>query len=131
MASNTDDTVAAKAGQQFEEQQDFPVGTSLVDISNFQTSLTNDGNAQLDDMMLQTSPLDIHENDLSIMDTSGDLNWENWDQLVRQFGQEDGDATAMNAAGNTIGQYWAGPQWGSSLGGDQSRGGMAMGGDWF
>lgn len=109
---------------------DFPVGTSVVDNSNFQMDFSNNG-AQLEDM-LQTSPFDINENDLSIMDTSGDLNWENWDQLVRQFGQQESDATARNAAGTTTGQYWEGPQWGTS-GGDAnvSRSGLGMGGDWF
>lgn len=130
MASNGTKFVAPQPVQdssQFDQQQNFLSGTDDVDFSDFQMDLSN--NPQAEEMM-QTSPFDINENDLSIMDTSGDLNWENWDQLVRQFGQ-DADVATRNAPGTTAGQYWAGPQWETS-GGTNPRPGMGMGGgDWF
>lgn len=129
MVSNGVNFVAPRTGQECGQQPHYLGGTTDVDFPNLQMDLSN--NLQAEDM-LQTSPFDINENDLSIMDTSGDLNWENWDQLVRQFGQ-DADSAARNASGNTAGQYWAGPQWGttgeanSRMGTDPGMGG----GDWF
>ena len=65
--------------------------------------------------------------DNSIMDTSGDLNWENWDQLVRQFGMD-----VDSAPGDGMAANWAGPNWDSSTLGPNMRMGMGMGGgDWF
>uniref|UniRef100_A0A2D3V2V2 Zn(2)-C6 fungal-type domain-containing protein n=1 Tax=Ramularia collo-cygni TaxID=112498 RepID=A0A2D3V2V2_9PEZI len=103
-------------------------GAGDVDFSDIQMDLTNTSAA---DQMLQTSPFDINDNDFSNMDTSGDVDWENWDQLVRQFG-EDADGAARNPASvaTTTGQYWAGPQWGTSAD-SSSRPGMGMDGDWF
>lgn len=62
----------------------------------------------------------------SSMDTTGDLNWESWDQLVRQFGMDVDGGPAQESAGGG----WAGPDW-DGLGNQQ---GMRMGmggGDWF
>lgn len=117
----------AEEGRSQLEQQNLLAGTGDVDFSDFQMDLSN--NSQVEEI-LQTSPFDINENDLSIMDTSGDLNWENWDQLVRQFGQET-DSAARTHTATTAGQYWAGPQWGTS---EEAvpRPGMGIGGgDWF
>lgn len=106
----------------------FP-GAGDIDFSDLQMDLSNPQAGA----MLQTSPFDMNDNDFSIMDTSGDLDWENWDQLVRQFG-ENTEGAARNPAGTTAtttGQYWAGPQWGTSED-TTSRPGMGMsGGDWF
>ncbi|KAK5165795.1 uncharacterized protein LTR77_008718 [Saxophila tyrrhenica] len=46
------------------------------------------------------------ELDMSIMDTSGDINWENWDQLVKQFGM---DVDSVPGAG--VATDWAGGGW--------------------
>jgi hypothetical protein len=64
----------------------------------------------LPESMQNNSTMNL-DNDFSIMDTSGDLNWENWDQLVRQFGAEVESTAAQPPGVTTAGQYWMGPQW--------------------
>jgi len=62
-----------------------------------------------------------------IMDTPGDLNWENWDQLVRQFGMAvDHQPTSVEDLGHAK-SNWNGAGW--EMGGNL-RMGMG-GGDWF
>lgn len=91
--------------------------------------------------------------DLSAMDTSGDLNWESWDQLVRQFGTNvdqrslsgggagfandgGGGGGGVGAWGGGVGGGAAGggavPNWEMLANGTNLRLGMGMGGgDWF
>ena len=73
---------------------------------------------------------DGREMDMSVMDTSGDLNWQSWDQLVKQYGM---DVDGGSASGGQIG--WAsGSSWDVTPGGANMRMSMGMGmggGDWF
>lgn len=112
--------------------ENFSGGPGDIDFSDLQMDISN--NDPQAEQMLQTSPFDIDDNDFSIMDTSGGLNWGDWDQLVRQFG-EGAEGSARNAAGNntttTTGQYWAGPQWGTSNDVGASGPAMGTGGNWF
>lgn len=65
--------------------------------------------------------------DMSVMDTSGDLNWANWDQLVKQFGMDVDQAPGGGAAAD-----WAGSNWEMMANTANMRMGMGMGGgDWF
>lgn len=77
---------------------------------------------------------------MSIMDTSGDLNWQNWDQLVKQFGS--GMEVDSGQHGSGVATDWAGGNWdgmmngaGGGMNGNMRMGmGMNMGmgsGDWF
>ncbi|KAK5122667.1 hypothetical protein LTR85_003930 [Meristemomyces frigidus] len=71
--------------------------------------------------------------DPNVMDTSGELNWENWDQLVRQFGM-DVDRTFDIRAGTGAVDGWTGqaPSWDVAPAGQNLMMGMGMGGgDWF
>ena len=86
-------------------------------------SLTNDP--------LRMNSLDSLDNDLSVMDTSGNMDWENWDQLVRQFGMDidsgAGDVDATSAA-------WNGANWDMASGPSNAnlKSGFGMsGGEWF
>ena len=67
--------------------------------------------------------LETGDLDMSVMDTSGDLDWENWDQLVRQFGV---DVDSVPGAG--VAADWAGGNWDILTNGANLRMG---GGDWF
>lgn len=77
-------------------------------------------------------PMDL---DLDLSNDLGDLDWQNWDQLVRQFGM-DVDPTAPGAG---VPADWSGANWnligdgaagvGMGMGGGGGR--MGMGGDWF
>ncbi|KAI7678619.1 hypothetical protein KC322_g11899 [Hortaea werneckii] len=70
------------------------------------------------------------ELDPSIMDTSGQMNWENWDQLVRQFGM-DVDQTFDIRADTAPANGWSNEDMNMmSMNGFNSK--MGMGGsDWF
>ena len=67
------------------------------------------------------------------MDTTGDLSWENWDQLVRQFGMEvDSGPGAETLETNAPAAGWEQPNWEMGPGSANLRMGMGMGGgDWF
>lgn len=70
-----------------------------------------------------------------VMDTSGDLDWENWDQLVRQFGMDvdpgEGEAGVDDTAWNGFGGVANNGQT-PGAGQQNYRMGPAMGGgDWF
>ena len=56
------------------------------------------------------------------MDTSGDLDWENWDQLVRQFGM---DVDSGEGAEGSSWEFMGGGGGGQVLG---SAGGVGVGG---
>ncbi|WPG98895.1 Bikaverin cluster transcription factor bik5 [Acrodontium crateriforme] len=69
--------------------------------------------------------IESNSSDLPILDPSGDLDWENWDQLVRQFG------TNIDGAGDGT-AAWNSPNWEMGTSGPNLRMGMGMGGgDWF
>lgn len=68
--------------------------------------------------------------DMDLSNDLGDLDWQNWDQLVRQFGM-DIDSTA---SGTGMADDWGGPNWNYMGNGGPNGGGgtrMGMGGDWF
>ncbi|KXT05690.1 hypothetical protein AC578_5631 [Pseudocercospora eumusae] len=112
---------------------------SNLDFSSMPLDATNGqiaqptGSGDISDVPLRMDSMDSLDPSLdNIMDTSGDLNWENWDQLVRQFGM-DFDSGTNGAAMN-----WNAPNWENSNGnyggssGANLRMGMGMGGgDWF
>ncbi|KAI5359686.1 hypothetical protein Slin15195_G073160 [Septoria linicola] len=74
--------------------------------------------------------LDSLDNDLSIMDTSGNMDWENWDQLVRQFGM-DVDSGAGNVGGGVMDGN--GMNFNATAPGDANlKSGFGMsGGEWY
>ncbi|KAK5134016.1 hypothetical protein LTR08_007021 [Meristemomyces frigidus] len=73
----------------------------------------------------------IFDLDPNAMDTTGELNWENWDQLVRQFGM-DVDQTFDIRPGSGNPDVWAGSNWDMGSSGQNMRMGTGMGGgDWF
>jgi hypothetical protein len=80
-------------------------GTVNVDYSNFNNNLLpqNNGPMRMDSL---DSNMDLGDLDMSVMDTAGDLNWENWDQLVKQFGM---DVDLIPGAGAPT--DWAGSHW--------------------
>lgn len=53
------------------------------------------------------------DNDLSNVDSSGNMDWENWDQLVRQFGM-DMDSGAVDV--DLTGANWDGADWDMTTG---------------
>lgn len=66
-----------------------------------------------------------------IMDTSGDLDWDNWDQLVRQYGM-DVDPGAEGTGGGGGADVTMGAPVFTGPAGQNLRMGMGMaGGDWF
>lgn len=109
-------------------------GAANIDFSNMSNTAFNMPNsntasnnpARMDS--IDSSSLELGDLDMSVMDTSGDLNWENWDQLVKQFGMDvDGPPGAGGVATD-----WAGGNWDLMANGANSRMGMGMGGgDWF
>lgn len=88
---------------------------------------------------LRVNSMDSLDNDFSIMDNAGGVNWANWDQLVRQYGMDldsgigdgpGGQVGGLAGAGN--GMNWNGPNWEMGTNGANLRMGMGMGGgDWF
>lgn len=118
-------------------------GTSNIDFSNLgnhngpglaRPGAQNRPNApptRNDTMRMNTfdsnSKWDHGEMDMSAMDTAGDLNWENWDQLVKQFGMDVDQGPGGGAAAD-----WAGGNWEMMTNNVNMRMGMGMsGGDWF
>ena len=53
------------------------------------------------------------------MDTSGDLDWENWDQLVRQFGM---DVDSGEGVGSSSWEFMGGGGGGQGLVGNTGAG---------
>ncbi|KJX92284.1 hypothetical protein TI39_contig5877g00001 [Zymoseptoria brevis] len=103
-------------------------GLSFDDLS--QASGTGQGSIPTSDV--QAGSAMNFDNDFSIMDTSGDLNWENWDQLVRQFGTEVESTLIPPPGAITAGQYWMGPQWQTGAVEEDSLGnGFEGGGAWL
>jgi hypothetical protein len=72
---------------------------------------------------IDSNSFDMGDLDMSVMDTSGDLNWENWDQLVKQFGME-----VDQVPGTGVAADWAGGNWDMMTNGPNLRMGMGMGG---
>ena len=122
-------------------------GTSNIDFTDFDpnaTATAGTSNHPLVSTSTQNNPMrswsvdsnmgntgfDASDLDTSIMDTSGDLNWENWDQLVKQFGMGGMDVDSAPGAG--LATDWAGGNWEMLTNGANLRMGMGMGGgDWF
>lgn len=102
----------------------LPTATNNMDLT--QSSIAPTNNLPRMDSIDSTFDLDP-----SIMDTSGDLNWENWDQLVRQFGMDVDQTFDIRPASGTA-QAWTAPNWETGPSGQNLRMGMGMGGgDWF
>jgi len=97
--------------------QNFMAGAATIDFDDPVLRMNNDMNGN----GMRMNSFD------DIMDTSGDLNWENWDQLVRQFEMDadgGGNANAWNGQNADVANSAPGPQ--------NLRMGMGMGGgDWF
>lgn len=106
--------------------QNFLNQTGAINFNEF----PNDNNTPENNAGMRMNSLDSLDNDLgNIMDTSGDLNWESWDQLVRQFGM---DIDSNGGVGNGSTTNWNGPNWEMGTSGQNLRMGMGMGGgDWF
>ena len=112
-------------------------GTSNIDFSNtnldFSAANPATSTAAPNDPMRMNSidsdpgNFELGDLDMSIMDTSGDLNWESWDQLVKRFGMDVDQAPGAGAAAD-----WSGSNWDAVANGQNLRMGMGMGGgDWF
>ncbi|KAK4628633.1 Bikaverin cluster transcription factor bik5 [Fulvia fulva] len=98
---------------------DFPNGNNVMAVNAPDPNQNNH---------MRANSLDTLEDDLNIMDTSGDLNWENWDQLVRQFGMD----IESNPAPTGNAMTWNAPNFEMGTNGQNLRMGMGMGGgDWF
>ena len=71
---------------------------------------------------------DMRDLDMSVMETSGDIDWESWDQLVKQFGMDIDPAPGAGAAAD-----WAGGgNWNMMMNNANMRMGNTMGtSDWF
>ncbi|KAK4504211.1 hypothetical protein PRZ48_005127 [Zasmidium cellare] len=111
-------------GQNFLSGTDINFGDT-PDLLNHQNP--NMGN----DQSMRINSIDSLDNDVNnIMDTSGDLNWESWDQLVRQFGMDvDSGAVPMGSTTNWDGQNF---EMGNNTSAQNLRMGMGMGmNDWF
>ncbi len=73
---------------------------------------------------IDSNGLDLGDLDMSVMDTSGDINWENWDQLVKQFGMD-----VDSVPGTGVATDWAGGNWDILMNGPNTA--RPMQGDWF
>lgn len=122
-------TVTAKPGLQF--GNGFSSVASNVDFSNAPPPVMdfsrNTGSTAAPRMSSMDSNAEL---DPGIMDTTGEVNWENWDQLVRQFGM-DVDQTFDIRADDPSGNGWSQEDMNMmSMNGFNSK--MGMGGsDWF
>ena len=95
-------------------------GTSNIDFS---TLGTTDLDFSANRAARMDTSFDMGDMD---MDTSGEMNWQNWDQLVKQFGMDVDQGPGAGAATD-----WAGGNW-DMINGTNLRMGMGMGGgDWF
>lgn len=110
---------------------DFRDNSGLIPNNNIPINLDPASAAQLNGLARMDSIDSTFDLDPNVMDTSGELNWENWDQLVRQFGMDVDQTFDIRAgAGNADG--WAAPTWDVAPAGQNLRMGMGMGGgDWF
>ncbi|PPJ53949.1 hypothetical protein CBER1_05816 [Cercospora berteroae] len=74
-------------------QSTSPATTSVNLQQQQQDPLLNDASQRM-------NSLESMGNDFSLMDTSGNLDWENWDQLVRQVGMDvDSGVSGIDDAG--------------------------------
>ena len=93
---------------------------------------TLSGNNQSDDLLRMDTLVSsdgFNPNFSSVMDTSADLYWESWDQLVRQFGMDVDSGAGMEDGTAT---NWNGPPGNIQGGASSMRMGLGMnGGDWF
>ncbi|CAK3762626.1 transcriptional regulatory [Lecanosticta acicola] len=130
-------------GMQSSSAQSVATPQALNPAPGFgQNFLTQSGNIHFNDFPshgsgmqpstngMRMNSMDSLDNDLgSVMDTSGDLNWENWDQLVRQFGMDVDSGVGMSTGPTT---NWNGANLEVGTSGQNLRMGMGMGGgDWF
>lgn len=96
--------------------------TSNFDMGNLDwNNLQDPSSGMADEQLLLDSDM------MDMMDAGGDLNWENWDQLVRQFGTD--AQTTPGATGQAA--NWAGPNWDIGTMGPQLARGFGLGGDQF
>ncbi|KAI7230836.1 hypothetical protein KC365_g7471, partial [Hortaea werneckii] len=118
---NVDPTVTSSL---FPSANNVAFGTSPSASKNFPTTSASNSMPRLDSIDSN------FELDPSIMDTSGQMNWENWDQLVRQFGM-DVDQTFDIRADTAPANGWSNEDMNMmSMNGFNSK--MGMGGsDWF
>ena len=108
-------------------QRSFTTPTTNTNTFNPQNKTTafDYNSSNLDPNMPLSMNVDM---DLDPSNELGDLDWQGWDQLVRQFGM-DVDPTAPGAG---VPADWAGSNWnylGDGSGGGGGR--IGMGGDWF
>ncbi|KAF2211648.1 hypothetical protein CERZMDRAFT_112381 [Cercospora zeae-maydis SCOH1-5] len=85
----------------------------------------------LNDSAQRMNSIDSTGNDFSIMDTSGNMDWENWDQLIRQVGM-DVDSGVSGIEESVI--NWNGINWDATNGTSNvhMNAGFGMsGGEWF
>ena len=104
-------------------------GAADIDFSNMPTTTFDIPATTAPNRMdsVDSTNFEMSDLDMSVMDTSGDLNWENWDQLVKQFGMD-----VDGAPGGGVATDWAGGNWDMLNNGANLRMGMGMGGgDWF
>ena len=135
-------TATSRTGPPF--GQNFNSGSSNLDFSappnggmnlNLPASSMDLSNNAAANSMARMEFLDANfDLDPSIMDTSGDLNWENWDQLVRQFGMDVDQTFDIRPGMSTADGL--GPNWdmGPLPNGQNLRMGTGMGmggGDWL
>ncbi|KAI7286569.1 hypothetical protein KC352_g4872, partial [Hortaea werneckii] len=120
-SGNVDPTVSSSL---FPSASNMAFGTSPSASMSFPTASASGSVPRLDSI---DSNFEV---DPSIMDTSGQMNWENWDQLVRQFGM-DVDQTFDIRADATPVNGWSNEDMNMmSMNGFNSK--MGMGGsDWF
>jgi hypothetical protein len=111
-ASSTEFQPHSTGGQSSCPLTEFPVGTFLFNETEalVLNDLPTDPTSSFNNTRQPDSTMTL-DNDFSVMDTSGDLNWDNWDQLVRQFGAEVESSAVQPPTATTAGQYWMGPQW--------------------
>lgn len=103
------------------------MSTAGLDLSTNQTAANGVNDQTRMNSFNSNGELELDDMGMSVMDTSGDLNWENWDQLVRQFGMD-----VDPAPGSGVAADWAGGNWDIMTNGQNLRMGMGMGGgDWF
>lgn len=117
-------------GQPFTGQlTNLDFSNMAMDTSNLQ--MPQNGTSHEDQLRMDS--IDSLDDSLdNIMDTSGDMNWENWDHLVRQFGM-DVDSGTTGASMN-----WNAPlpengngNYGGPSGANLRTGFGMSGGDWF
>jgi hypothetical protein len=96
-------------------------GTNNVDYSDLPTNQMygppdNASNNPVRMDSIDSNGMELEGLDMSVMDTTGDLNWENWDQLVKQFGMDIDQVPGAGAATD-----WAGGGWDLLANGGNTR----------